>query len=482
MPQYAVNIGLEVHIQLNTTSKAFCSDSTTFGQPANSNISAISLAYPGTLPRINEKQVEKAVMLALAIHSNINEHNYFDRKSYFYPDLPKGYQITQDNLPYCNGGYLDIEVNGQPKRVKIHRIHMEEDAGKSIHDLDPKNTMIDLNRAGTPLLELVTEPFIESADEAYAFLTELRSLVRYLGISDGNMEEGSMRADCNVSLRPVGKEEMGERREVKNVNSLRFAKKAIEYEIAAQTKILNSGGQVVQSTMDYDPERGITIPLRDKEDAHDYRYFPDPDLPPLQLTSAYVDEIRAAMPPSPKQVMEDLLSKYGINENQATTFTYDSGLRAHFEQLAGRYTQGDKLANLYSNKLIPLLQSSDLSIGELPLSDDQIIGLLELIDSDRISASMAYQKVFPVMVTSDASALSIAEDLDLLISDSDSGGDELEGMLQGILDQNADKVKAYRNGKKGLVGFFMGQAMRASGGKLNPKSATEILQRLLDNQ
>jgi len=482
MSKFAVNIGLEVHIQLNTKSKAFCSDSTTFGQPANTNISAISLAYPGALPRINEEQIEKAVTLALALNCEIIEHNYFDRKSYFYPDLPKGYQITQDNAPYCNGGYLDIEVNGKSKRVLLNRIHMEEDAGKSIHDLDPRHTMIDLNRAGTPLLELVTEPFIESADEAYAFLSALRSLVRYLGISDGNMEEGSMRADCNVSLRPIGQEEMGERREVKNVNSLRFAKKAIEYEIKAQANIINSGGTVSQSTMDYNPELDITIPLRDKEDAHDYRFFPDPDLPPLQLTEAYVDNIKASMPADPREVEQQLLSQYRMNRDQAKTFTYDLELRRHFEQLASRYKHGDKLANIYSNKLIPLIQSEQISIGELPISDDQIIGLLELIDSERVSSSIAYQRIFPELIKSDASAEAIAERLDLLIATSEDGGDELETLLQGILDANEGKVKAYRSGKKGLLGFFMGQAMKESGGKLNPKSATEILQRLLDNQ
>ena len=482
MSEFAVNIGLEVHIQLNTQSKAFCGDSTTFGQPANSNISAISLAYPGTLPRINERQIEKAVTLALALNCEVTEHNYFDRKSYFYPDLPKGYQITQDNAPYCKGGYLDIEVNGKPKRVLLHRIHMEEDAGKSIHDLDSKNTMIDLNRAGTPLLELVTEPFIESADEAYAFLSALRSLVRYLGISDGNMEEGSMRADCNVSIRPIGTEEMGERREVKNVNSLRFAKKAIEYEIKAQTKIIKGGGNIRQSTMDYDPERDITIPLRDKEDAHDYRFFPDPDLPPLQLTAEYVDKIRAAMPADPKAVEKQLLSQYGMNADQAKMFTYDLGLRAHYERLASKYKHGAKLANIYSNKLIPLTQSEGISIMQLPISDSQIIGLLELIDSEQVISSIAYQRVFPELITSDDSATAIAKRLDLLITASENGGNELESLLQDILDANEGKVKAYRSGKKGLLGFFMGQAMKASGGKLNPKSATEILQRLLDNQ
>jgi len=482
MSEFAVNIGLEVHIQLNTLSKAFCNDSTTFGQPPNSNISPISLAYPGTLPRINDHQIEKAVMLALALNCEITEHNYFDRKSYFYPDLPKGYQITQDNAPFCKGGYLDIEFNGRKKRVQIHHIHMEEDAGKSVHDLDPNNTLIDLNRAGTPLLELVTEPFIESADEAYAFLTALRSLVRYLGISDGNMEEGSMRADCNVSLRPVDRKKMGERREVKNVNSLKFAKKAIEYEIKTQTAIINSGEAVRQSTMDYDPDRNITIPLRDKEDAHDYRYFPDPDLPPLRLTTDYVNKIKAAMPPNPKQVEEMLLEKYGINQDQASTFTYDLALREHFERIAKKYNHGDKLANLFSNKLIPILQAKDSNDIDLPLADEQIIQLLELVDGEQVSASVAYQRIFPELLASNDAPLEIAKRLDVIIdTDADNTG-SLESMLQEILDANQDKVKAYRSGKKGLLGFFMGQAMKASGGKLNPKAATETLQRLLDNQ
>lgn len=480
MSKYAVNIGLEVHIQLNTKSKAFCNDSIQFGQPPNTHISPISLAYPGTLPRINEAHVTKAVQLALALNCEINEMNYFDRKSYFYPDLPKGYQITQDNAPYCKGGFLDVDVNGTQKRIHIHHIHMEEDAGKSIHDQDPKHTMIDLNRAGTPLLELVTEPTIESADEAFAFLTELRSLVRYLGVSDGNMEEGSMRADCNVSIRPHGSEKMGERREVKNVNSIRFAKKAIEYEIKMQTAIRNRGEKVVQSTMDYDPVSNSTRPLRDKEDAHDYRYFPDPDLAPIQLNFERIADIKDAMPASPWDLQDELIKQYDITATKAKVFTYDSELREHFQRIAQRYRGYNKLANLYINKIIPDLQEKEQSLTELAITDDQIISLLELIDAAKVSNSIAYQRIYPELYLSDEHAEDIATRLDLIVEPQNE--DQLGNMLQSILDQFPDKVKAYKGGKKGLMGFFMGQAMKAAKGKLDPKAATTILQKLLDNQ
>ncbi|MBT8221038.1 MAG: Asp-tRNA(Asn)/Glu-tRNA(Gln) amidotransferase subunit GatB [Bacteroidia bacterium] len=480
MTEFAVNIGLEVHIQLNSQSKAFCADSILFGQAPNTQISPISLAYPGTLPKINEAQIKKAVQLALAVDSEIREVSYFDRKSYFYPDLPKGYQLTQDNAPYCKGGHLDIIVGETLKRVAIHHIHMEEDAGKSIHTLDPKNSMIDLNRAGTPLLELVTDPCLETAEEAYQFLSRLRSLIRYLGISDGNMEQGSMRADCNVSIRPKVSTKLGERCEVKNVNSLRFAKKAIDYEINRQTKVIKAGGTIRQTTMDFDADKGVTRPLRDKEDVHDYRYFPDPDLPPLVLTKKYIQEVRAAMPVLPWEIENKMIEEHGISQQQAQTFAYDPELRSRFQEQLKLYPSAKKLANLYSNKIIPYIQSEGVSIKEMNLLNDQICGLLQLIDNGEVSSSKAYQLIFPELMKSDESPRNIAQRLDLIMAQSSDA--ELETLFKTIFDDNSEKVKAYQSGKKGLLGFFMGQAMKASGGKLNPKKAKDILQRMLDNQ
>lgn len=480
MEKFEVNIGLEVHIQLNTRSKAFCGDSVQFGQAPNSQISAISLAYPGTLPKLNEAQVFKGVQLALATNSEINELNYFDRKSYFYPDLPKGYQITQDNAPYCRGGFLDIKVNDEIKRIDIHRIHMEEDAGKSIHDIDTMNTVIDLNRAGTSLLELVTEPCMESPEEAYVFLASLRSLIRYLGISDGNMEEGSMRADCNISIRPAGSTILGERCEVKNVNSLKFARKAIEYEIIRQTQILAQGGKIYQTTMDFDSVKGITTPLRDKENAHDYRYFPDPDLPPLQLSESYVHDVRNKMPELPWKIGDRLIKKYGLDESQARIFAYDKNLREKFESQLEDYASPKKLANLFTNKIIPLLQEQNIPIEELTIADNQVIEMLQLIDSGQLSTSVAYQKIFPEFISTEESALEIAQRLDLLLVASDES--ELEEIIKQVLLENQHKVKAYKSGKKGLLGFFMGQTMKLSKGKVDPQKASNLLKRLLDNQ
>ena len=343
--QYETVIGLEIHLQLATRSKAFCGDDTTFGGEPNTHVSAISLGHPGTLPKLNKTQVEYATRLGLALNCKINQRNCFDRKNYFYLDLPKGYQITQDKHPVCIGGGLEIRLGGEKKYIRLHHIHMEEDAGKSIHDVDPKHSLIDLNRAGTPLLEIVTEPDLRSGEEVDAFMTAMRQLARYLEISDGNMQEGSMRCDVNVSVRKKGETIFGERCEVKNVNSMKYARQAIAYESQRQIDLIENGGTVTRETLNFNPTTGITTPMRDKEDAHDYRYFPDPDLPPVILSPTFIDEVKNRLPKLPNELFTEFTSKYGLSEYEAELLTTEKNTALYFSELAGHTPHYKAAAN-----------------------------------------------------------------------------------------------------------------------------------------
>ena len=317
--------GLEIHVQLNTQSKIFSSDSATFGANPNAHISAVSLALPGALPKLNKEVVAKAIRIGLALNCEINQHNFFDRKNYFYADLPKGYQITQDNSPICKNGFLNVVLaNGEEKRIGINRIHLEEDAGKSIHDQDPNYSYVDLNRAGVPLIEIVTEPDIRSAEEASALLTEIRTLVRHLNVSDGNMEEGSLRCDANISIRKTGSTDFGTRCEVKNLNSMRNVRRAMEFEFNRQIEVIESGGKIIQSTLNFDADNGTTSPMRTKEEANDYRYFPDPDLQPISISDEWLGEIKSAMPILPKEIVKQLTQNYGINKFNSAAFAKTS--------------------------------------------------------------------------------------------------------------------------------------------------------------
>ncbi|MFT4664861.1 MAG: aspartyl-tRNA(Asn)/glutamyl-tRNA(Gln) amidotransferase subunit B [Polaribacter sp.] len=470
---YETVIGLEVHVQLATNSKAFCGDDSRFGSAPNTHISAISLAHPGTLPRLNERQVEYAVRLGLALGCSINHHNIFDRKSYFYADLPKGYQITQDQKPFCSGGSLTIKGEGFDRTIRLHHIHMEEDAGKSIHDADPKYTLIDLNRAGVPLLEIVTEPDFRSADEVATFMTKMRQLVRYLAVSDGNMEEGSLRCDVNISLRKKGTEPYGERCEVKNLNSMRFARQAIAYEVKRQAKILESGGVIKRNTLNFDSTTGTTSPLREKEDAHDYRYFPDPDLPPLQLTQEYVDNIKNSLPPLPDELKEELITTYALSEYNADLLTQEKTTADYFLSLAKETKHHKALANLLINKVIPTANEQQKDLTGLDLSSAQITEFIELIASNQISSSMAYQSLFPLLLLeSGASPMALAKRENLL---QESDGDFLSELVEQVLAKHPKEVAAYKGGKKQLMGFFMGQVMKSSKGKADPKKTTRLL-------
>ena len=474
---YETVIGLEIHVQLSTKSKAFCADEVRFGAAPNTQVSAISLGHPGTLPRLNRQQLDFAVRLGLALNSEINLQNCFDRKNYFYADLPKGYQITQDNEPVCIGGSIPIQLGEEVKHIRIHHIHMEEDAGKSMHDSDDPHSYIDLNRAGTPLLEIVTEPDLRSAEEVDALMTAMRQLVRYLDISDGNMQEGSMRCDCNVSIRPMGADYFGNRCEIKNLNSMRYARKAIAYEVERQKKIVESGGTVAQQTLNFDPATGVTTPLRSKEDAHDYRYFPDPDLPPVVLSKQKVEEVRASLPALPWAIKEELKGKYQLSAYNAELLSAEPE-PAHFFLVLAQETSAYKAAsNLVINKIMPWAKENDASLADLPLTAHRLAEFVELIEAGKVSNSVAYQELFPAMIAEpEAAPEKLATDNGWIQSDD---ADELGQWVDAAIAAFPDKVKAYQNGKKGLIGLFMGEVMKLSKGKADPKMANQLLRERL---
>lgn len=471
--QYEVVIGLEVHVQLATKSKAFCGDDASFGGDPNTHISAISLGLPGTLPMLNKKQVEFAVRLGLALDAKINHKNYFDRKNYFYSDLPKGYQITQDKEPVCVGGALNIETDKGLKEIRIHHIHMEEDAGKSIHDQHPDYSLIDLNRAGVPLLEIVTEPDFRSAAEVDTFMNQMRQLVRYLDISDGNMEQGSMRCDCNISVRKKGEKTLGERCEVKNVNSMRFARRAIEFEFIRQVDLLEAGGKVSRQTLNFDPVTGVTSPLRDKEDAHDYRYFPEPDLPPLSLSAAYINEIKSQLPPLPGRLKKQFQEEFKLSNYDTALLTEDKEVALFYLSFIEKYNNYKSAANLIINKILPWLNEQSIEIKAFPISIEALISFLELIDNGKVSAAIAYQRIFPAMIENpDTTPFEHAKALKLLQS---ANTEYLENLVSEVLAKYPDKVADYRNGKRNLIGFFMGEVMKISKGKAEPKATNNLL-------
>jgi len=470
--QYETVIGLEVHVQLNTKSKAFCRDDASFSDDPNSHISIVSLAHPGTLPRANQQQVDSAVMLGLALGCTINKNSRFDRKNYFYADLPKGYQITQDAEPICWGGTVKIEVNGKERVIRLHHIHMEEDAGKSIHDQDPDHTFIDLNRAGVPLLEIVSEPDLRTPDEVQAYMGAIRKLVRYLGISDGNMEEGSVRADCNVSVRKKGATEYGTRCEIKNMNSMRFAKKAVTFEAKRQIDLIESGGTVIQSTLDFNPDTGETKPLRTKEDAHDYRYFPDPDLPIIVLTDAGIEAIRSELPELPEALIPKFVAM-GLTAYDAQVLTEDRATVHYFQELTQHSKHSKQAANWLLNSVKTWQNESHLSISQFPVSPKQLAGVIALVADNTVSQAAASKKLFPALVKAPESDLQELAKRLQLIQESDTSN--IEAFVDQAIAKFPDKVIAYQKGKKGLIGLFMGEVMRLSGGKANPKVANQLL-------
>jgi aspartyl-tRNA(Asn)/glutamyl-tRNA(Gln) amidotransferase subunit B len=478
---YETIVGLEVHIQLSTKSKAFCSDSATFGAEPNSHISAISMAHPGTLPRANTQQIVHAVRLGYALGCTISPINYFDRKNYFYADLPKGYQITQDKLPICMGGGLEIETNGIKKYIRLHHIHIEEDAGKSIHDLEPHHSLIDLNRAGVPLVEIVTEPDFRNGEEVDVFMTAMRQLVRYLDISDGNMEEGSMRCDCNISIRKLGETGYNTRCEVKNMNSMRYARKAIEFETKRQIELVESGQKVSQQTLNFDPQTGTTSPLRSKEDAHDYRYFPDPDLPPIVLSQEILDKIDAEMPILPWQIKSIFLEEYKLSSYDTQILSEEKAVGLYSIALLKSLPVGlhKPAANLIINKILPYINENKTYIDFFPLEMEKIKGFLSLIEMGQVSNSVAYQQLFPALIEQPTkTAQELAETLNL-IQNADTTF--ITTIIEQVISSHPQKVQEYKKGKKGLLGFFVGEVMKLSKGKADPKTTNSLVQQKLEN-
>jgi aspartyl-tRNA(Asn)/glutamyl-tRNA(Gln) amidotransferase subunit B len=477
--RYEVVIGLEVHAQLLTNTKAYSSDVNAYGAAPNTNVSAITLGHPGTLPVMNRKTIDFAIKLGLACGCHIAPLQHFARKNYFYPDLPKGYQITQDTTPICTGGQILIRTeDGTQKSIGLTRIHMEEDAGKSIHDVDVYDTLVDLNRAGTPLLEIVSEPDLRSSSEAYNYLTEVRKLLRYLDICDGNMEEGSMRCDANVSVRLVGAKDFGTKVEVKNMNSIRNVQRAIEFEITRQIEALENGESLTQETRAFDALKGSTISMRTKEAANDYRYFPEPDLPPITVSAAQIEEIAKEMPALPNALFDRYTKTYGLSAYDAYNITDQKGLALYYEELISTTSNYKAAANWLMGEIKSYLNDQGVEISAFPIAAQRIAALIELIDQGKISNSIAAQRVFPALFESQETPLQIAERLNLIQS---SDSSVIEAFIATVIEQNPDEVSRYRNGEKQLIGFFMGQLMKVSGGKADPKAANGLLRQKLES-
>ena len=479
--KYQLVVGLEVHAQLKTRTKAYSNDPNEYGGMPNTRVSPVTLGHPGTLPRVNQHMVEYAIRLGLATHCHIREHMHFARKNYFYPDLPKGYQITQDDTPICEHGYLEVESDGgKLKRIGITRIHMEEDAGKSIHDQDPYHTLVDLNRAGVPLLEIVSEPDIRSLDEAYNYLSEVRRLVRYLEICDGNMEEGSLRCDANVSVMPKGSDKFGNRCEVKNMNSLRNVQRAIAYEAKRHIEILENGGTISQETRSFDAVKGTTFSLRTKEEAHDYRYFPEPDLLPLKVTQKEIDDARRELPPLPRELFEKYTKELNLSSYDSAILTEDKETALYFEELISHTNNYKAAANWIITDVKGYLNQQALHVNDFPLKPQQIAALIAIIDEGQVSHSVASQNIFPAMIESpEKDPIEIAKERDL-IQQRDT--DFIENLAREAISKYPDKAEAYRQGNKGLLGLFMGEVMKLSERKADPKAANQVLRKILEEE
>jgi aspartyl-tRNA(Asn)/glutamyl-tRNA(Gln) amidotransferase subunit B len=470
---WEIIIGLEVHAQINTKSKLFSGASTEFGQEPNVNVAFVDAGMPGMLPVLNESAVEQAIKTGLAINAKINLKSVFDRKNYFYPDLPQGYQISQFLDPIVGIGELLLDMPDGVKKVGVTRIHIEQDAGKSLHEYKPKNTCIDLNRAGVPLMEIVSEPDMRSADEAVAYMKKLRSIVRYIGTCDGDMEKGNMRCDANVSVRKIG-DELGTRCEIKNLNSMRFMNKAIEYEAMRQVEILESGGTIRQETRLFDSAKGETRTMRTKEDAHDYRYFPDPDLLPLEFTQEYVDSIKATLPELPDAKKSRYMQDFGLSAYDAGVLVAEQNY-SHFYEILVAGNDPQLAANWMTGELFGRLNKMGLDIENSPIDAQKFAGLLALISDNTISGKIA-KDVLDLMFETGKDASIIVEEKGLK-QVTDTGA--IEKVIDEVMAANADKLAEYRSGKDKLFGFFVGQVMKASGGKANPAMLNDLLKKKL---
>lgn len=473
--KYEAVIGLEVHAQMLTDSKIFCGCSTKFGSEPNTQTCPVCIGMPGVLPVLNKKAIEFAIKTGLATNCKISSYSRFARKNYFYPDLPKGYQISQYELPICEHGYVEIIVDAEIRRIGITRIHMEEDAGKNIHEGAGNYSFVDLNRAGIPLMEIVSEPDIRTPKEAAEYMEKLRAILRYLGVCNGNMEQGSLRCDANVSIRPVGQKEYGTRAEVKNINSFKFVEKALEYEIKRQIKVVEEGGKVIQETRLWDSNKGITESMRGKEEAHDYRYFPEPDLVPITVEQKWIDEIKVSLPELPDAKSKRFASEYGLPEYDADLLTSEKILAEWFEEAVKSGGQTKAVSNWVMGELMRLLNEENKTIEECPLKPSQLADMLKLMDKGTISGKIA-KTVFEEMYKTCKDAETIVKEKGLVqISDESA----IKKAVDEVISKNPKEVERFKGGDEKLLGFFVGQIMKLTKGKANPQIVNEMLKKKL---
>ncbi|MBC7839919.1 MAG: Asp-tRNA(Asn)/Glu-tRNA(Gln) amidotransferase subunit GatB [Nitrospiraceae bacterium] len=472
---YEVVIGVEVHAQLRTKSKLFCGCGTVFGLTANSQTCPLCLGLPGSLPVLNQAAVEMAVRAGLALNCTIAANNMFARKNYFYPDLPKGYQISQYEAPICEHGWIEIAVNESRRRVRIRRAHLEEDAGKSVHVAGTNGSRVDLNRAGTPLLEIVTEPDLRSSEEVVAYLKSLRDVLMYLEVCDGNMDEGSFRCEPNLSLRPLGQKEFGTKVELKNINSFKFVKDAIEYEIKRQTKVLSEGGTINQETRLWNLERGETVVMRSKEEAHDYRYFPDPDLVPLKLDKEWIDGCRKHVAELPVTRMRRFVSEFALSEYDAGVLTASKAVADYFEACVTLFNQPKTVSNWVMGELTRELNNSGTDASASPVAPERLVSLLQLVEQGTISLKVA-REIFPEVYSSGKTPEQIVQEKGLIqVSDEVA----LDKIIGDVIEKNPTQVAQFKEGKQQVLGFLVGQVMKTSGGKANPGKVNELLKKKL---
>jgi aspartyl-tRNA(Asn)/glutamyl-tRNA(Gln) amidotransferase subunit B len=475
--KYEAVIGLEVHAQLATESKLFSGDSAAFGAGPNINVSPITLAHPGTLPKINKKAVEYAIRMGLACNCEIERYNYFARKNYFYPDLPKGYQVSQHTSPICKGGYITIRTTDGERNVQLNRIHMEEDAGKSIHDADENYTCVDYNRAGVPLIEIVTEPDMHTADEAYQYVTEIRKLVRWIGVCDGNMEEGSLRCDANISIRLKGESELGSKVEVKNLNSIRNVKKAIEYEIMRMMEMAEKGEKIVQQTRSFNADNDTTFAIRDKEEANDYRYFPEPDLTPFNLTEEFIQRIKQSLPELPEELYKKFQTQYHLPEPDARQLSQEKSMADYFEAVTSLNKNFKAISNWMLGPIRQYLNERNISFSDFALKPLSLAQLISIVEEGGINFSVASSRILPLLIeTENITPLELATQLNLIqIKDSN----EIENWVDEVINKMPDKVAEYKKGKKGLIGLFVGEVKKLSKGKADPQVSIKLFEEKL---
>ncbi len=479
---YQVVVGLEIHAQLLTNSKAFCPETFEYGGEPNTRVSVVSLAHPGALPSVNWECVRKAIKVGLATHCTINETTWYARKNYFYPDLPKGYQITQDTTPFCVNGFIDIrKKDGSIKRIRIQRIHMEEDAGKSIHDQDLYDSLIDLNRCGVGLIEIVSAPDLRSAEEAAIYLTEIRKLVRYLEVCDGNMEEGSLRCDANISIMPINSSEFGQRVEVKNINSISNVARAINYEIERQTAIVAAGGKVIQETRSWDSVTGKTVSLREKEGADDYRYFPEPDLLPVVIHQQLLNAIAAELPELPEALFKKYTQVFGLPEHDAILLTEQKEFAQYYEQTLKFLPNYKLVSNWLNGPVKSYLNEYIIDINQFPITPEKLAEIIRLVEERKVSNNAAKEILFPALLANPTADVPVlAQSLEILLVEDTQA---IQAAIQEIINQNREKVQAYLGGKTGLLGFLVGQVMKQLGqGKADPKTVNTLLTQVLEAQ